>query len=164
MICETEECEAAGADSTKGRREAQRGMQGWRKGLGWGFLRLPCLTWSLGNSSSVSSITCDKNTSIARHKLSLSLPISACETTVRRSKRDGLGEWGGLLGLWLTGLSWWDRGYQFEGRPATYMSTELKILTSPMSADFGTCGTSGGTARQLRGTVVKYATLLLPRG
>jgi hypothetical protein len=139
-------------------------MQGWRKGLGWGFLRLPCLTWSLGNSSSVSSITCDKNTSIARHKLSLSLLISACETTVRRSKRDGLGEWGGLLGLWLTGLSWWDRGYQFEGRPATYMSTELKILTSPMSADFGTCDTSGGTARQLRGTVVKYATLLLPRG
>ena len=81
---------------------------------------------------------------------------------MRMSKRNGLGEWGGLLGLWLTGLSWWDRGYQFEGRPATYMSTELKILTSPISADFGTCDTSGGTARQLRGTVVKYATLLLP--
>ena len=117
----------------------------------------------MGNSSTVNSITCDNITSIARHKLSLSLVVSACETTVRRGKRD-LGEWGGLLGLWLTGLSWWDRGYQFEGRPATYMSTELKILTSPMSADFGTCGTSGGTARQLRGTVVKYATLLLPRG
>eukprot|EP00966_Prymnesium_polylepis_P219958 5088289-Prymnesium_polylepis.1 len=43
------------------------------------------------------------------------------------------------------------------------MSNSLKILTSPMSADFGTCDTSGGTARQLRGTVVKYATLLLPR-
>ena len=50
------------------------------------------------------------------------------------------------------------------GRLATYMSTELNILTSPMSADFGTCDTSGGTARQLRGTVEKYATLLLPRG
>ena len=36
-----------------------------------------------------------------------------------------------LLGLWLTGLSWWDRGYQFEGRPATYMSTELKNLDLP---------------------------------
>eukprot|EP00966_Prymnesium_polylepis_P275885 6374391-Prymnesium_polylepis.1 len=33
------------------------------------------------------------------------------------------------------------------------------ILTSPMSADFGTCDTLGGTARQLRGTVRKYATL-----
>ena len=111
--------------------------------MGWVFLQLPCLTWSLGNSSSVSSIICDKNSSMERRRLSPSPPMSACETTVRRSKRDGLGEWGGLLGLWLTGLSWWDRGYQFEGRPATYMSTELKILTSPMSADFGTCDTSG---------------------
>eukprot|EP00966_Prymnesium_polylepis_P061839 1435096-Prymnesium_polylepis.1 len=32
-----------------------------------------------------------------------------------------------------------------------------------MNADFGTCDTSGGTARQLRGTVAKYATLLLLR-
>ena len=55
---------------------------------------------------------------------------------------------GGLLGLWVTGLSWWDRGCRFEGRPTTYMSTDLKILTSPMSADFGTCDTSGGTAQQ----------------
>eukprot|EP00966_Prymnesium_polylepis_P093303 2159581-Prymnesium_polylepis.1 len=31
-----------------------------------------------------------------------------------------------------------------------------------MNADFGTCDTSGGTARQQRGTVVTYATLLLP--
>ena len=37
-ICETEEYEAAGADSTKGAEEAQKGMRGWRKGLGWGFL------------------------------------------------------------------------------------------------------------------------------
>ena len=78
-------------------------MQGWRKGLGWGFLRLPCLTWSLGNSSSVSSITCDNNTSIARHKLSLSLPISACETTVRRRSGMVWANGGGLLGLWASG-------------------------------------------------------------
>ena len=71
---------------------------------------------------------------------------------------------GGVLGLWVTGLSWWDRAYQKEVRPATHMSIKLNILTSPMSADFGTCDTSGGTARQLRGTVVKYATVLLPRG
>ena len=71
--------------------------------------------------------------------------MSACETTVRRSKRDGLGEWGGLMGLRVTGLSGWDRAYQKEASPATYMSIELKILTSPMSADFGTCDTSGGT-------------------
>ena len=32
-ICETEEYEAAGADSTKGAEEAQRGMRGWRKGF-----------------------------------------------------------------------------------------------------------------------------------
>ena len=69
-ICETEEYEAAGADSTKGAEEAQRGMRGWRKGLGWGFLRLPCLTCSLGYSSSVSSISCDENSSIERRKLS----------------------------------------------------------------------------------------------
>ena len=68
--CETEEYEAAGADSTKGAEEAQRGMRGWRKGLGWGFLRLPCLTCSLGYSSSVSSISCDENSSIERRKLS----------------------------------------------------------------------------------------------
>ena len=69
-ICETEEYEAAGADSTKGAEEAQRGMRGWRKGLGWGFLRLPCLICSLGYSSSVSSISCDENSSIERRKLS----------------------------------------------------------------------------------------------
>ena len=33
-----------------------------------------------------------------------------------------------------------------RGSDETYMSTDLKILTSPMSADLGTCGTSGGTA------------------
>ena len=43
-ICETEESEAAGAGSTKGRREAERCMWGWGKGLGWDFLRLPWLT------------------------------------------------------------------------------------------------------------------------
>eukprot|EP00966_Prymnesium_polylepis_P020350 468817-Prymnesium_polylepis.1 len=59
---------------------------------------------------------------MGRHKLSLSLPIRACETKVRRSRRDGLGEWGGVLGLWVTGLSWWDRAYQKKGRPATYTS------------------------------------------
>eukprot|EP00966_Prymnesium_polylepis_P135496 3132065-Prymnesium_polylepis.1 len=63
-------------------------------GLGWGFLRLPLLTWSVGDSSSVSSSTCDKNSSIERRRLSPSHPMSACETTVWRSKRDGLGEWG----------------------------------------------------------------------
>ena len=40
-ICETEESEAAGAGS---RREAERCMWGWGKGLGWDFLRLPWLT------------------------------------------------------------------------------------------------------------------------
>ena len=38
------------------------------KGIGMGFLQLPCLTWSLGYSSSVSSIICDKNSSIERHR------------------------------------------------------------------------------------------------
>ena len=59
--------------------------------------------------------------------------MSACETTVRRSKRDGLGEWGGLMGLRVTGLSGWDRAYQKEASPATYMSIELNILTLEMS-------------------------------
>eukprot|EP00966_Prymnesium_polylepis_P139336 3219666-Prymnesium_polylepis.1 len=69
-LCETEESEAAGAvDSTKGWKEAQRGMWWWRNGLGWGFLRLPCLAWSLGYTSSVSSITCDKNSSKERRRL-----------------------------------------------------------------------------------------------
>eukprot|EP00966_Prymnesium_polylepis_P082362 1907200-Prymnesium_polylepis.1 len=45
-------------------------MRGWRKGLGWGVLRLPCLTCSLGYSSSVSSISCDETSSIERRKLS----------------------------------------------------------------------------------------------
>ena len=78
-ICETEESEAAGADSTKGRREAQRGMRGWGKGLEWVFLRLPLLTWSLGYSSSFISSTCDKISSIERHKLSPSPRIAPVE-------------------------------------------------------------------------------------
>ena len=52
---------------------------------------------------------------------------------MRRSKRDGLGEWGGLMGLRVTGLSGWDRAYQKEASPATYMSIELNILTLEMS-------------------------------
>ena len=44
-------------------------------------------------------------------------PISAC-----RGWRGGvnwakLGEWGGLLGLWVTGLSGWGRAYHKEARP-----------------------------------------------
>ena len=54
------------------------GMWGWGKGLEWGFLRLPLLTWSLGYSSSFISSTCDKNSSIERHKLSPS-PRIACQ-------------------------------------------------------------------------------------
>ena len=95
-----------------------------------GVLRLPCLTSSLGYSSSVSSATCDKNSSMERRRLSPSPPMSACETTVRRSKRDGLGDWGGLLGLWVTGLSGWGRAYQKEARPATYMSIDLLEVRS----------------------------------
>ena len=74
-------------------------------------------------------------------------PRSAC-----RGWREGvnwaeLGDWGGMLGLRVTGLSGWGKAYQKEARPTTNMSTSLKILTlhltSPMSADFGTCDTSG---------------------
>ena len=96
-ICETEEYEAAGADSTKGAEEAQRGMRGWRKGLGWGFLQLPCLTWSLGYSSSVSSIICDKNSSIERHRQSPSPPICAWQ------------QWKGGVSA-LGRARWWDLG------------------------------------------------------
>ena len=39
--------------------------------MGWGFLQLPCLTWSLGNSSSVSSIICDKNSSMERRTVAV---------------------------------------------------------------------------------------------
>ena len=41
-----------------------------------------------------------------------------------------LGEWGGLLGLWVTGLSGWGRAHQKVARPTTEMSIDLKILTS----------------------------------
>eukprot|EP00966_Prymnesium_polylepis_P249637 5771603-Prymnesium_polylepis.1 len=41
-----------------------------------------------------------------------------------------LGEWGGLLGLWVAGLSGWGRAYQKEARLTTEMSIDLKILTS----------------------------------
>ena len=41
-----------------------------------------------------------------------------------------LGELGGLLVLWVTGLSGWGRAYQKEARPTTEMSIDLKILTS----------------------------------
>ena len=40
-----------------------------------------------------------------------------------------MGEWGGVLGLWVTGRSWWDRAYQNEVRPATHMSIKLNILS-----------------------------------
>eukprot|EP00966_Prymnesium_polylepis_P147235 3400974-Prymnesium_polylepis.1 len=65
---------------------------------------------------------------MGRRKLSPSPPMSACETTVRKSKRDGLGEWGGVLGLWVTGLNWCivhggSGCTKSEVRPATYMST-----------------------------------------
>ena len=40
---------------------------------------------------------------------------------------------GGLMGLRVTGLSGWDRAYQKEASPATYMSIELNILTLEMS-------------------------------
>jgi hypothetical protein len=52
-----------------------------------------------------------------------------------------LGDWGGMLGLRVTGLSGWGKAYQNEVRPTTNMSISLKILTSPMNADFGTCDT-----------------------
>ena len=68
-------------------------------------------------------------------------PNSAC-----RGWREGvnwaeLGDWGGMLGLRVTGLSGWGKEDQEEARPTTNMSTSLKILTSPMNADFGTCDT-----------------------
>ena len=104
-------------------------MQWWRKGLGWAFFAAALPHLVLGYSSSVSSINCDKNSSKERRRLSPS-PMSAC-----RGWRGGvnwakLGEWGGLLGLWVTGLSGWGRAYQKEARPTTEMSIDLKILTS----------------------------------
>eukprot|EP00966_Prymnesium_polylepis_P024231 558123-Prymnesium_polylepis.1 len=52
-------------------------MQGWVKGLGWVCFRLLLLTWSLGDSSTVSSSTCDTKSSIERRRLSPSPPICA---------------------------------------------------------------------------------------
>eukprot|EP00966_Prymnesium_polylepis_P291929 6742098-Prymnesium_polylepis.1 len=51
---------------------------------------------------------------------------------------------GGCWGSGVTRLSGWDRAYQKEARPATHMSIKLNTLTSPMSADFGTCATHQG--------------------
>ena len=93
--------------------------------MGWVLLRLPCPTWSLGYSSSVSSITCDKNSSKERRRLSPS-HISACRGWRGGVNWTKLGELGGLLVLWVTGLSGWGRAYQKEARPTTEMSIDLK--------------------------------------
>ena len=43
-----------------------------------------------------------------------------------------LGEWRGLLGLWVTGLSGWGRAYQKEARPTTEMSIVFEELDLPL--------------------------------
>eukprot|EP00966_Prymnesium_polylepis_P300671 6948203-Prymnesium_polylepis.1 len=65
-----------------------------------------------------------------RRRLSPS-PMSACRGWRRGVKYWAkLGEWRGLLGLWVSGLSGWDRAYQKEARPTKEMSIDLKIWTS----------------------------------
>jgi len=66
-------------------------------------------------------------------------PNSAC-----RGWREGvnwaeLGDWGRVLGLWVTGLSGWGKAYQKEARPTTNMSIALKILIPPKSTRRSTC-------------------------
>ena len=49
----------------------------------------------------------------------------------RRGELGSTGRVGGVLGLWVTGLSGWARAItQKEARPTTEMSIVLKILTS----------------------------------
>ena len=38
---------------------------------------------------------------------------------------------GGLLGLWVTGLSWWDRAYQKEVRTAT-RRPQVEVSATPL--------------------------------
>ena len=72
-----------------------------------------------------------------------------------------LGEWGGLLGLWVTGLSGWGRAYQKEARPTTEMSIDLKILTSRF-ADHRAPRTRSCTCtygRRRRGVIFRFCAI-----
>eukprot|EP00966_Prymnesium_polylepis_P179706 4160643-Prymnesium_polylepis.1 len=99
-ICETEESEAAGAYSTKrggGRHKgACKGVEK-RIGMGTFAAALPHLLRGLllvGQQHHLG-----QKSSMERRRLSRSPPMSACvETTVRRSKWDGLGTVGEVAG------------------------------------------------------------------
>ena len=82
-------------------------MRGWGKGLGWVVLRLTLLTWSLGDFLTVSSSTCDTNSSIERRRLSPSrvAPDLRLAAVDRRSDRAWKGAVVGLGALRVAGVS-----------------------------------------------------------
>ena len=129
-ICKTEESEAAGAVSTKGREEAQRGMWRWRKGLGWGFCGFPASPgpWATPRQSATPPATKTRRSSATncRHR-----PVTPAksEREVGSAGRRSQGAGGERGGRDRTCLD--DQAHQEPLQPTTSKSIGLGILSAP---------------------------------